>query len=168
MPAPAKKILIYGVTGSGKTTLARSLSERIDIPWHSVDDLTFEANWQPVPNEVQAERIAVICDGDEWILDTAYGKWLEIPLAKAELIVGLDYPHWFVFQRLLRRTFMRVADGRPVCNGNRETLRTSFSKESIILWQFRSFAKKRERLRKWEKEPTGPKVIRFSNPKQTD
>ena len=168
MPAPAKKILIYGVTGSGKTTLAGNLSERIGIPWHSVDDLTFEADWQPVPDEIQADRIVRICQGDEWILDTAYGRWLEIPLAQAELIVGLDYSHWFVFQRLLRRTFMRVVDGRPVCNGNRETLKTSFSRNSIILWQFQSFAKKRGRLRKWEKEPNGPKVIRFTNPRQTE
>jgi adenylate kinase family enzyme len=41
-PARPSKILVYGVTGSGKTTLARQIGERLGLPWHSVDDLTWE------------------------------------------------------------------------------------------------------------------------------
>jgi murein DD-endopeptidase MepM/ murein hydrolase activator NlpD len=34
--------LIYGVTGSGKTTLAEQIATRSGLPWYSVDDLTWE------------------------------------------------------------------------------------------------------------------------------
>ena len=163
----ARRILIYGVTGSGKTTLARQLSERIGIPWHSVDDLTFEANWAVVPLEIQRERIEAICKQEDWILDTAYGKWRDIPLARAQLIVGLDYPRWISLQRLLKRTASRVIDKKPICNGNVETLRNTFSRESIILWHFRSFASKRNRLRGWAADPNGPKVILLKSPRET-
>ena len=36
----ARRVLIYGVTGSGKTTLAEKLSTVTSLPWYSVDDLT--------------------------------------------------------------------------------------------------------------------------------
>ncbi|MFI5385915.1 MAG: adenylate kinase [Fimbriimonadales bacterium] len=160
-PVDAKRILVYGVTGSGKTTFARRVSERTGIPWHSVDDLTWEPNWVEVPAEVQRERIAEICAGEEWILDTAYAKWIEIPLARVELIIGLDYPRWFSLGRLLLRTAARVIDKKEICNGNRETFWNSLSRDSILAWHFRSFRGKRMRLRDWADNPVGPKVIVF-------
>src|SRR5581483_8653448 len=90
----ADRILVYGVTGSGKTTTAAHISERTGLPWHSVDDLTWEPGWVEVPVDEQRRRIAAICAGERWILDTAYGTWREIPLARADLIVALDYPRW--------------------------------------------------------------------------
>jgi hypothetical protein len=62
-------------------------------PWHSVDDLTWEPNWVVVPDDEQRRRIGEICAGAEWILDTAYGKWREIPLARADLIDPPDTFH---------------------------------------------------------------------------
>ena len=38
------RILIYGVTGSGKTTLAKQIGEITGLPWHSADD---EIGWLP-------------------------------------------------------------------------------------------------------------------------
>jgi adenylate kinase family enzyme len=36
------RVLIYGVTGSGKTTLAQKVADRTGLPFHSVDDLTWD------------------------------------------------------------------------------------------------------------------------------
>ncbi len=144
------RILIYGVTGSGKTTLARRVGEATGLQWHEVDQLTWEPGWIEVPLDEQRRRIAAICDTNSWVLDTAYGKWLEIPMGRAELIVALDYPRWCSLFRLLRRTFARAKDGAPVCNGNRETWSQAFSSKSIVLWHFQSFARKRARIREWQ------------------
>ena len=160
---PYQRILIYGVTGSGKTTLADHLSAILGVTWHSVDDLSFEANWVSVPDEEQRRRIEKICSGDQWILDTAYGTWLDVPLARADLIVGLDYPRWLSLTRLIRRTIARVVDGRLVCNGNRETLKGMFSKQSILVWHFKSFARKRERIRKWKASAAPPEVVHIKS-----
>jgi adenylate kinase family enzyme len=162
------RILVYGVTGSGKTTLARRMGELTGLPWHSVDDLTWEPNWVVVPIDEQRRRIDEICAGEEWILDTAYGKWREIPLARAELIVALDYPRWLSLSRLIRRTLARLVDRRTICNGNRETLRTLFARDSIVLWHFQSFQRKRARMRAWSSNPAGPEVHRFTSPRQLE
>lgn len=159
---------MYGVTGSGKTVLAERISAATGIPWHAVDELTWEPGWVEVPHEEQRRRVAGICAGDRWILDTAYGRWLDVPLARADLVVALDFPRWLSLSRLVRRTIARIVDGRPMCNGNYESLRHAVSRDSIILWHFRSFARKRRRIRSWEHDPEVPPVVRLTSPRHVE
>ena len=163
----ADRILVYGVTGSGKTTIARQIAARTGLPWHEVDNLTWKPGWVVVPVEEQRRRIAAICAEERWILDTAYGAWLEVPLARVELIVALDYPRWRSLARLIRRTLLRNLDHKPICNGNTESLRQTFSRDSIILWHFQSFARKRERIRAWAADESGPDLVRLTSPAAT-
>lgn len=160
----ADRILVYGVTGSGKTTMARQIAARTGLPWHEVDNLTWEPGWVTVPADEQRRRIAAICAGERWILDTAYGSWIEVPLARVELIVALDYPRWRSLGRLIRRTMMRNLDRKPICNGNTESFRQMFSRDSIILWHFQSFARKRDRMRAWAADDSGPDVVGLTSP----
>ena len=160
-------MLIYGVTGSGKTTLAQKVAERTGLPFHSVDDLTWEPGWVEVPAEEQRRRIAMICTGDWWIIDSGYSKWLDLVLARTDLIVALDYPRWRSLGRLVRRSLARAIDRRQICNGNTESFRQMLSRDSILLWHFRSFAHKRARMRTWAGDPEGPAVIRLTSPAAT-
>ncbi len=88
------RILVYGVCGSGKTTLARRLGEASGLPWQPVDELTWEPGWIEVPVAEQRRRIEAVCRQDRWILDTAYGHWLEVPLDRAQLVIGPTTPAW--------------------------------------------------------------------------
>jgi adenylate kinase family enzyme len=144
--------------------MAREIAARTGLPWHEVDNLTWEPGWVIVPVDEQRRRVAAICAGERWILDTAYGAWLEMPLARVELIVALDYPRWRSLWRLIRRTLLRNLDHKPICNGNTESLRQTFSRNSIILWHFQSFARKRERIRAWAADESGPDVVRLTSP----
>jgi adenylate kinase family enzyme len=162
----ARRIVVYGVTGSGKTTLAEQISVATGIPWHAVDDLTWRPGWVEVLKTEQRRLIAAICAEPEWILDAAYGSWLEIPLSRAEVVVGLDYPRWLSWQRVVRRTFSRLVRRTTVCNGNRESLRRALSpRDSIIGWHARSFARKRDRIRAWADAPDGPGVLVLRSPR---
>ncbi|MCK0111724.1 adenylate kinase [Ornithinimicrobium sp. F0845] len=153
-PAPASRILVYGVTGSGKTTLARRIGEVTGLPWHSVDDeIGWLPGWTERPVEDQRRIAEQICAGEEWVLDTAYGKWIDVPLARVELIVALEYPRWVSLQRLLRRTVSRAVTRQEMCNGNTESWRQVVSRDSIVVWHFRSWARKRERIRQWVADP---------------
>jgi adenylate kinase family enzyme len=160
--------VVYGVTGSGKTTLAREISERTGLPWYAVDDMTWEPGWVAVPAEEQRRRIAAVCAKDEWILDHGYSSWIDIVLARVELIVALDYPRWLSLGRLILRTLRRNLDHKPICNGNTESLRQTFSRDSIIAWHFRSFARKRVQMRSWAADPpSGIRVVRLASPAAT-
>lgn len=154
------------MTGSGKTTLARRLGELTGIPWHEADQLTWEPGWVQVSDEEQRSRIQAICDQDAWILDTAYGKWIDVPLARAELIVALDYPRWVSLGWLIKRTLARATDREPVCNGNQESWKLMFSRDSILLWHFKSFRRKRARILAWKSGGVEADVMHFTHPNQ--
>jgi adenylate kinase family enzyme len=164
----AKRILVYGVCGAGKTTFARRLSERTGITWTSVDDLTHLPGWVVRSDEFQIAEIEKICAGETWILDSAYRRWVHLPLSRADLIVGLDYPRWFSFLRLLRRTAKGIIFKTPLCNGNQESLRQALSRKSILLWHFQTFNRKRQRIRQWAADPSMPRVIVFGNAREAE
>jgi adenylate kinase family enzyme len=159
------RILVYGVTGSGKSTFAERIGRRLELPWHSIDDLTWEPGWAEVPTEIQRARIATVCREPQWVLDAGYQKWMDIPLESVDLVVGLDYPRWLSFGRLLRRSVLRAVLRTPICNGNRESLRRLLSADSMLRWHFGSFARKRRRMRAWQADPLGPPVRLFRSPR---
>jgi hypothetical protein len=59
-----------------------------------------------------------------------------------------------VFSRVLWRTLSRVVTRTDVCNGNRESLRMAlFSRDSILLWAFTTFARNRRRYAALRDDP---------------
>ncbi len=161
----ARRILVYGVTGSGKSTAADRIAARTGLPLTLADELTWQPGWVPVDEDTQRAVFSTIVAKDRWVLDTAYGVWVDLVLPRADLIVGLDYPRWFSLQRLIRRTLRRSMDRKPICNGNTESLRGMFSRGSILLWHVTSFARKRARMRQWASAPQGPPVLIFTRPR---
>ena len=97
-----------------------------------------------------------------------YRRHNALALERVDVIVGLDYPRLVSLARLLRRTVRRVIRREPCCNGNIETLRRALSRDSIIVWHFRSFASKRERIREWEANPMVPPVVRLTRPRDAE
>jgi adenylate kinase family enzyme len=164
----ARRILVYGVTGSGKTTLAERLSRIAGIPWTAVDDLTWQPGWVAQPEPEPRAVFPEVCGRDSWILDSAYATWADLALARADLVVGLDYPRWRSLGRLVRRTVARNLDHRPICNGNIETWRAIVRRDSIIVWHFRSFARKHRRLVEWEADAARPPVLRLRSPRELE
>src|SRR3954452_17269065 len=89
------RILVYGVTWSGKTTLARQIGEITGLPWHSVDDeIGWLPGWVERARDEQRDLAAQIVSSEKWVLDTAYGRWRHVVLSRTLLIVALDYPRF--------------------------------------------------------------------------
>ncbi|MFG2060927.1 AAA family ATPase [Micromonospora sp. NPDC048871] len=161
---PPARILVYGVHGSGKSTLAHRLAERLGLPWHPVDDLLWEPGWVEVPVAVQRSRIEAICRRERWILDGAYHGWRDVPLSRADLVIGLDYPRGLSFRWLLRRTLRRLSTGEVICNGNRESLGSVLGWDSVLRWHLTGYSRERRRMRAWQQDPAGPPVLLFDTP----
>lgn len=167
-PYDARRILVYGVTGSGKSTAAERIAARAGLPVFLADGFCWEPGWTAVPEELQRERFATAVAGDGWVLDTVYSTSLEFVVPRAELIVALDYPRWLSLQRLVRRSVRRAITREQICNGNIETWRGLVAKDSILRWHFRSFARKRRRIRQWAAAIDGPRVLLMRWPRDLD
>jgi len=83
-------------------------------------------------------------------------------------VVALDYPRLVSLGRLLRRTAARIIDRQEVCNGNRESWRTVFARDSLVVWHFTSFRRKRAEMREWAAAASGPPVVLLRRPSQAD
>lgn len=167
MPPP-DRILVYGVTGSGKSTAAARIAAATGLPLTLVDELTWLPGWVPVDAEEQRRVIGDITRGERWVLDSSYGAWLDLVLPRAELVVGLDYPRWLSLWRLLRRTVSGAITKEPRCNGNVESWRNLVARDSIIRWHFQSFARKRSRMRAWAADPGVPPVVLVRHPRELE
>ncbi|MBD2430005.1 MULTISPECIES: hypothetical protein [Fischerella] len=139
-----QRISVVGTTGSGKTTLARQIQQRLNIPHVELDYLHWEPNWTEVADDIFQQRVSQALSGDSWVVDGNYSKVREIIWRKADTIVWLDYAFVLTMSRLLKRTFWRVVTQQPVCNGNRETWKTTFSRDSILLWGLNTYHKRRK------------------------
>jgi adenylate kinase family enzyme len=131
---------VIGGSCTGKTTLARELARRLGVPHVELDALHHDAGWHEAPAAVLRSRVEAALEAapDGWVVDGNYhGKLGSSVLERADTVVLLDLPRHVALRRVLRRTAGRVVTRRELWNGNRETLRNSFSRDSIVWWVIR-------------------------------
>jgi adenylate kinase family enzyme len=172
MPADlrrAHRILIYGVTGSGKTTAADKIGEALGLPSHHVDDeIGWLPEWVERPGEDQRRLAAAMAAQERWVVDSTYGKWRNLVTARAQYVVALDYPRLVSLSRLVGRTLGRLVTREELCNGNVESWGSLIGEKSIIRWHFQSFARKHATIEAMESAPDGPPVVRLRRPTDLD
>ena len=142
-----KRIVVVGTTGSGKTTVARQLAQILGVPHVELDALHWEPNWTPAAPKVFRERAAAAVHEESWVLDGNYSAVRDIVWPRAETLVWLDYPFVTTFVQLFRRTLQRIIGQEELWSGNRERFREQFfSRESLFLWFFRSYFRRRRQF----------------------
>ncbi len=143
-PTLPQRICVIGTSGAGKTTLARQVSHSLMIPHFELDSLYWEANWVAAPYDIFGDRVKQCLAGNSWIVDGNYSKVRDIVWGNADTLIWLDYSFPVVMSRVLWRTFRRVTTQQQVCNGNYETWKKVFSRESIILWVLQTYRKRKK------------------------
>lgn len=91
-------MVIIGNAAGRKSTLARALAARRDLPLVEVDRLLWQKGWQLAPAEVYSRRHAEAIAAERWIIE-GLGSQDSIPprLARASEIVLIDLPLWLHF-----------------------------------------------------------------------
>lgn len=164
----ARRILLHGVTGAGKSTLAARLGDALGIAWTDVDHLNWRPGWTEVAPERFADDVRAVVAGEEWILDTAYSRVRPMVLERAQVVVALDYPRHVSLRRLLRRTARRVVRRERVCHDNVETLGRVLGPDSILRWHRSAFPRKREATRAMCAAADGPPVLVLRHPREAE
>lgn len=164
-----ERILVVGVTGAGKSTLARALSGRLGLPYHELDALYFDGPGWAV-NGAFAEEVSRFSARPRWIVDSlGYPEVRDLLWARADAVVWLDYPRHVVMPRVVRRSLRRSARREVLFGGNRETWGGWLSREHPVWWSWAQHAGRREEIARRTRDPRFEPLDthRFSRPAET-
>lgn len=117
------KIVIIGCPGSGKSTYAKKLGQKLNIPVFHLDKLFWKNNWEHVSQDEFKRKQDEVMNQDKWILDGNFTNTIEHRVKKADTVIFFDYSKSVSLWRTFRRYFIYFGKVRPDMGGdNKEKL----------------------------------------------
>lgn len=138
---------MVGCSGSGKSTTAAAIAERIGAPFIELDSIFHQPNWEPLPDSDFRARVEAATLGDRWVVDGNYSVVrTSIVWPRADTVVWLDLPKATVMRQVTVRSIRRAVLREELWNGNREKLSNVLARDpekSMIRWTWKHHGRKR-------------------------
>lgn len=100
-----KRIAVIGLPGSGKSTFAGVLGEKLNLPVHHLDRHMFDGR-----RKIDHEEFLVVKEdlvaGEKWIIEGCSLKTLELRFLRADLVIYMQFSRLLCLWRLLKRVFV--------------------------------------------------------------
>jgi adenylate kinase family enzyme len=166
----ARRIVIAGISGNGKTTLGRRLADKLGVPFTELDALMHQSGWVQAEAEAFRRDVEIAMASDGWVLDGMYqGQLGDLVLRRADTLVWLDQPLPLVLRRLVKRVVKDIVTKRDLFNGNRQTWRYAFfTRDSLISFAIKSHFKRRREWPAGIGAPPNLEVVRLRSPREVE
>lgn len=163
-----RRVLVAGVSGVGKTTLAAAISAAIRAPHTEIDGLFHGPNW--VPRESFLEDVEAFTAEEAWVTEWQYARARPLLAGRADTLVWLDLPVRVALWRLIRRTMRRSRARAELWNGNVEPplRRMLVDRDHIIRWGIRTRRKLKPVVPRLESEHPDLRVVRLRSQRDVD
>ena len=169
LPRRPSRVLVAGVSGTGKTTLAARIALVTGGSHTEIDALFHGPNWVPRPEFLDDVRAFIAADA--WTTEWQYGSARQELAERADLLVWLDLPFVTVtLPRVIRRTIRRRVRREPLWNGNVEPpFRTLLTDpEHIVRWAISTRRNYDERVPRLELEHPHLVVVRLRSQREVE
>ncbi|HLW59728.1 MAG TPA: hypothetical protein VKV57_07355 [bacterium] len=142
-PRSTTRLSVVGVSGAGKSTIARAAAKHLRAPYIELDAIYHGPNWTPIPLSEFRRTVAELVAGDGWVIDGNYRDVRDLVWARATTVVWVDPPRPVVMAQVIWRSMLRAATGEELWHGNREDIRAWLDPEHPIRWAWRTYRQRR-------------------------
>jgi len=163
-----KNYFVVGTSGSGKTTAARAIAQKLQVKHVEIDALLWLPNWtQRNKDELATLLLQEIAQGPVVVDGNFASKGIKP--AQGDVLIFLDYPRWLIISRLIRRSLSRVIFRKELWSGNREEFSFLISTDpelNPILFAYKTHSERHSSYTKLLNESTSTQNHIVKNPRQ--
>lgn len=132
MQTLGKRILVVGVSASGKATFSKKLAEKIGIHLILMDAIMWKAGWNYIGDEATTKKLDEVSRKPEWIIEGYITKAARTFIfERADTIIYLDYAPIVASWRYIKRWWKHRKQARPELEGSPEKFSFKFLK---LVW----------------------------------
>ena len=106
----AKKIIVLGCSGSGKSTFSGKLHELTGLPLIHLDNVWWRADRTHISRDEFDVALDGILAGDEWIVDGDYSRTYEVRIRACDAVIFLDFSEEQCMDGIIGRVGKERAD----------------------------------------------------------
>ena len=108
-----ERIIIIGCGGAGKSTMARQLGDKLQIPVVHLDKLFWKPGWVESSREEIDAKIMAEMAKPQWIMDGNYNRTLAERMRHCDTIIYLDFSRFACLMGVLKRVITTYGTVRP-------------------------------------------------------
>jgi len=116
-----KRIMIFGVPGSGKSTFSLKLSRLLNLPLFHLDKYFFVSGWEERNYEEFLQIQKGLVDQDSWVIDGNATRSFEMRFSRADIVIYFRFNRllclWRIFKRLVHK-HPHISDRAEGCTEN--------------------------------------------------
>ena len=100
-----QKVVVFGLTASGKTTLAKKVSKILKTKIYHTDDFAYKKKWTiKSTKEEFMTKLQKTIKKNRWLVEGVHSEWVADAVKKADLVVFINPGKIIMARRAMRRS----------------------------------------------------------------
>lgn len=101
-----QRVMIIGISGAGKTTLADRIGNKFRLPVTHLDNVYHAPGWVPRPAEDVQKDFDALAATDTWVVDGNFRKVSGQLRVRADTLIFLDFGRFYCIWQVIKRWAM--------------------------------------------------------------